>query len=468
MGTRHRDYSQKGVMHNIWGSVMRLRIKYIAMRLSRVWGVAFALMPFALAALAYQPGEDAAKPRVVITADPELDDNNTIIRAILYSSDVKFEGLVYVSSQFHWTDDGKGTTQYIAGREYTRMGLCPCTSWRFSPDERFIDNIVDAYAKIYGNLRAHDPDYPSPEELKSKIKWGNVDFDGDFSKDTDGSNLIKSLLLDDLAGPVYVTAQGGESTIARALKSIYDQYAKTPQWEATRDKVSQKLIIIPSGDQDGTDAAYIRPNWPEVREYEFSGINFGYGAQDRASDEGKIYFSPGWTEEHISNRGPLGALYRVWGDGKQMVKGDRTDYFGLSGYSIEQLKAMGYMVWMHPEPKGAFLGEGDTPTFLNLIDNGLRAYENPPGADGPGGCILEACTIRSSVHRRRLCRRTPRALPADWRPLEAMRTRSLRRKPARLIYQTSIYLPYRRAQRPLLPASLQRHRTTSRYGCCGP
>ena len=60
-----------------------------------------------------------------------------------------------------------------------------------------------------------------------------------------------------------------------------------------------------------------------------------------------------------------------------MVKGDRTDYFGLSGYSVEQLKAMGYMVWMHPEPKGAFLGEGDTPTFLNLIDNGLRAYENP-------------------------------------------------------------------------------------------
>ena len=177
------------------------------------------------------------------------------IRAILYSSDVRFEGLIYVSSQFHWRGDGKGTTQYIAGREYTRLGLCPCTSWRFSPDEHFIDNIVDAYAKAYPNLKVHDPDYPSPEELKSKIKWGNVDFDGDFSKDTDGSNLIKSLLLDDQPGPLYVTAQGGESTIARALKSIYDQYAKTPQWEAIREKVSRKLIIIPSGDQDGTDAS---------------------------------------------------------------------------------------------------------------------------------------------------------------------------------------------------------------------
>jgi hypothetical protein len=317
------------------------------------------------------------KPRVVITADPELDDNNTIIRAILYSSDVKIEGLIYASSQFHWRGDGKGTTQYIAGREYTRLGLCPCTSWRFSPNEHFIDNIVAAYAKVYHNLKVHDPGYPKPEELKSKIKWGNVDFDGDFSQDTDGSNLIKSLLLDHQPGPLYVTAQGGESTIARALKSIHDEYAKTPQWDAIRERVSRKLIIIPSGDQDGTGAAYIRPNWPQVREYDFSGINFGYVAQDQLAPEIRPYFTPEWTKENVTDRGPLGALYRVWGDGKQMVKGDRTDYFGLSGYTSDQLRKMGYMVWMPPQPKGAFLGEGDTPTFLNLINNGLRAYLNP-------------------------------------------------------------------------------------------
>ena len=48
------------------------------------------------------------------------------------------------------------------------------------------------------------------------------------------------------------------------------------------------------------------------------------------------------------------------------------------------------MVWMHPEPKGSFLGEGDTPTFLNLVDNGLRAWQNPEwggwgGRMHPGG-----------------------------------------------------------------------------------
>ena len=277
-------------LEELWeGFAMLIRLTPVTLKQICRWAAVVALTPLAAAAAAiHQENGEAAKPRVVITADPELDDNNTIIRAILYSSDVKFEGLIYVSSQFHWKGDGRGTTQYIADREYTRLGLCPCTSWRFSPDERFIDDIVDAYAKAYPNLKVHDSDYPSPEQLRSKIKWGNVDFDGDFSKDTDGSNLIRSLLLDAEPGPLYVTAQGGESTIARALKSIYDEYAKTPQWEAIREKVSRKLIVIPSGDQDGTERAYIRPNWPEVREFEFSGVDFGYGAQDRASADDKV------------------------------------------------------------------------------------------------------------------------------------------------------------------------------------
>jgi hypothetical protein len=377
--------------------------------LKRIRGCAAMLMWVLSAGVAVpaQQRDDSARPRVVITADPELDDNNTIIRAILYSSDVKLEGLVYAGSQFHWRGDGEGTTQYIAGREYTRLGLCPCSSWRFEPSEHFIDNIVDAYAKAYPNLKVHDPDYPSPEKLKSKIKWGNVDFDGDFSKDTDGSNLIKSLLLDDEPGPLYVTAQGGESTIARALKSIHDKYAKTPQWEAVQDKVSRKLIIIPSGDQDDTDASYIRPNWPGVKEYHFMGINFGYGAQDRAAPNDKIYFSPEWTKRNISSRGPLGDLYRVWGDGKQFVKGDRTDYFGLSGYTPNKLAEMGYMVWMSPHPKGSFLGEGDTPTFLNLIEIGLRAYENPQWG-GWGGHMSPGVSAFPGFSRT-----PPPILPAD-------------------------------------------------------
>ena len=97
-----------------------------------------------------------------------------------------------------------------------------------------------------------------------------------------------------------------------------------------------------------------------------------------ASAENAGYFSADWTRANVSSRGPLGAHYRVWGDGKQMVKGDIFDYFGLSGFTAGELKAKGYIVWTPPRPKGAFLGEGDTFTYLNLIDNGLQR-------DGWGG-----------------------------------------------------------------------------------
>ncbi len=178
---------------------------------------------------------------------------------------------------------------------------------------------------------------------------------------------------------------GGQSTIARALKSIQEQYSATPEWPAIYQKVSRKAILSPSGDQDDTYANYIKPNWPDIRTLPAGGggggVALGYGAQGTASVENAVYYSAGWTRENISSLGPLGALYRVWGDGKQMVKGDIFDYFGLSGFTTDQLKAKGYIVWTPPRPKGEFLGEGDTFTFLNLLDNGLVGY----GVDSPGG-----------------------------------------------------------------------------------
>ena len=325
------------------------------------------------------------KPRVVVTTDPELDDSNSLLRYLLYSTDFRTEGLVYASSQFHWKGDGTGKKWFVPGREYTRFGLnlCPCESWRWAPNERFIDDAVDVYEQVYANLRAHRPDYPTPAELRSKIRWGNVAFDGDISKDTPGSDLIRDLLLDDGDEPVYLLAWGGASTIARALKSTQDRYEATPQWPAIRAKVSRKAILSLSGDQDDTYATYIRPNWPEIRSLPAGqgGVNLAYGAFVFASADNARYFSAGWTRANVSSRGPLGAHYRVWGDGKQMVRGDRFDYFGLTGHTAAELRAMGYVVWLPPRPKGEFLGEGDTFTYLNLIDNGLGGYRE----DTPGG-----------------------------------------------------------------------------------
>jgi hypothetical protein len=322
--------------------------------------------------------QSEVKPRIIITADPELDDNNSMIRFLMYSSDYQIEGLIYASSQFHWKGDGKGTKWFVPSREYDRFGMnqCPCESWRWAKDEKFIHDIVDAYAKSFPNLKIHNKNYPSPDYLKSKIRYGNIEFDGDFSKDTPGSELIRNAILDDKPGQLFIAAWGGASTIARALKSIQDQYEFTTEWENIKSKISRKVVLLPSGDQDDTFGSYIRPNWSEIEYRQFrDSPNYSYGAQLRAKDHNKPYLTPAWMQENVISRGAIGSLYRVWGDGKQMVKGDMVDYFGLSGYSTDELKKMGYFVWMPPQEKGSWLGEGDNHTFMNMLGNGLRAYE---------------------------------------------------------------------------------------------
>jgi hypothetical protein len=344
-----------------------------------IWGIIFLFTTLTTTG-------QSVKPRIIITADPELDDNNSLIRFLLYSSQFTVEGLIYASSQFHWKGDGKGTLFMVPGREYTRYGLhlCPCESYRWKKDERFIHEVVEAYANVYPNLRVHDPGYPAPELLKSKIRYGNIEFEGDFSKDSEGSALIKSVLLDSLPGPVYITAWGGQSTIARALKSIEEQYQQSEGWDVLKKHISEKVVILPSGDQDNTYSSYIQPHWPEVdyRQYR-NGPNYGYGAQLVASRNNSTLLTAAWMSRNINEKGPLGRLYRVWGDGKQMVPGDRFDYFGLDGYTNEQLKQLGYIVWMPVQPKGSWLGEGDTGTFMNLLDNGLDALQKiTPGGWG--------------------------------------------------------------------------------------
>ncbi|HEX7016155.1 MAG TPA: nucleoside hydrolase-like domain-containing protein, partial [Cyclobacteriaceae bacterium] len=114
--------------------------------------------------LALMPAASSAqnKPRIIITADPELDDSNSLIRFLLYSTDYNVEGLIYASSQFHWKGDGTGKKLSVPGREYTRFGLnlCPCESYRWAKDERFIHDIVEIYEQVYPNLKVHNPDYP--------------------------------------------------------------------------------------------------------------------------------------------------------------------------------------------------------------------------------------------------------------------------------------------------------------------
>lgn len=326
----------------------------------------------------------AARPRIVVTTDPELDDANSMIRYLLYASDYRTVGLVYASSAVHWSGDMKGTRFAHADREYSKPGAvtCPCTSYRWPTGQLHIDRAIDAYAKVYDNLKMHDANYPTPDYLRSIMRWGNTEFEGDISHDTAGSDLIRALLLDGEATPVYLLAWGGESTIARALKSIEEEFGNSSDWPAIKARVSAKAVIVPSGHQDDTYVDYIRPVWPQVRYLERAdGVPVGYGAQSQVSVGDAAYYSTAWIRTHVLERGPMGALYRVWGDGQQMVPGDTYDFFGEKGQTAQELADAGFVVWTPPQETGSFISEGDTPTFFDFLGNGLEGYRSAT----PGG-----------------------------------------------------------------------------------
>lgn len=325
-----------------------------------------------------------AKPRIVVTTDPELDDANSMIRYLLYASDFQTVGLIYASSAVHWSGDLKGTRFALPNREYSRPGVkpCPCTSYRWPTGQLHIDRAIDAYAKVFASLKVHNPGYPAPDYLRSIVRWGNTAFEGDISYSSAGSDLIRAVLLDDEQTPVYLLAWGGESSIARALKSIEEDFGKTPEWSAIKARVIAKAVIVPMSHQDDTYETYIKPVWPQIRYQERAdGVPLGYGAQSQASLSDAAYFSAAWTRANILVRGPMGALYRVWGDGLQMVPGDPYDYFGEHGKSADALASSGFVVWTPPQEPSSFISEGDTPTFLDFIDNGLGGFRH----DTPGG-----------------------------------------------------------------------------------
>lgn len=311
------------------------------------------------------------KLRTVVTTDMESDDLASLVRYVLYTNDLENQGLIYTSSKFHWEGDGKGTEFFLPSREYNTSQ----TSWRPTGTTTIEDHLLKAYAEVYPNLRQHDPAYPTPEHLLSITRIGNVDFDSEMAKDTEGSNLIKSLLLDNDPRILYLQAWGGTNTIARALKSISDTYSSTPHWNATKAAVSRKAVILASGFQDNTYAEYIAPNWPALRvedrskAYSTWGFNCNKGTGNvRGLPDNNKYYQGAFIKAHIQV-GPLGSLYRSWLDGQTTFGGgDQMDVFG------DPEKASSG--WCQPMLKYDFLSEGDNVVFNQLLTTGLQNPEN--------------------------------------------------------------------------------------------
>ncbi len=261
------------------------------------------------------------KLRVVVLTDieNEPDDAMSMVRFLTYTNQWDVEGLIATTS--------------VHQRNKT-------AAWR-------IREIVEAYGKVRDNLEKHEPGFPTAEYLFSVIKEGRADYGMTAvgqGMDSPGSDLIINVIDRNDPRPVWVLAWGGPNCLAQALWKV-----RTTRSPEAVEKFVAKLRVYTISDQDDT-GPWIRKTFPNLFYIASPGFHSG-GAYHHATWSGisgdkfwgrfggadfSIVDNP-WLDEHIRSKGPLGA--------------------------------------QHPHTK--FLMEGDTPSFLHLINNGLGDPEHP-------------------------------------------------------------------------------------------
>ncbi|THH40325.1 DUF1593 domain-containing protein [Neolewinella litorea] len=347
------------------------------------------LLPFLLLVLPVaQPAylqAQSDKARTVVTTDGEIDDVDSFVRLLLYANELDLEGLVYSSSMWHYKGDGKGTTM-VSEMDMTRRLYGERADLRW-PGEEWMQELIGAYGEVYNNLTQHAEGYPHPDSLLQLVKVGNITFEGEMELDTEGSDFIRDLLLDETdPRPIYLQVWGGTNTIARALKSIEERYGDTPEWPEIYRKVGEKAIIYTVMDQDVTYRNYISKQWPNVSVL-YNAWQFwvlAYNWKKSVPKQLQYWLGGAFMGEHvIRNHGPLTARYYSYGDGQQQP-GDPEHIHG-DPTRLDSAQWGSFIPY-------DFISEGDSPAFLHLLDVGLDNREHPEWG-GWGGRLVPSDTI---------------------------------------------------------------------------
>lgn len=263
----------------------------------------------------------AAKLRVLVLTDieNEPDDTQSMVRFLTYSNQWDIEALVATTSIHQ--------QKKTAGHK--------------------IRELVEAYGKVRANLLRHEPGYPAVQDLLNRIHEGRPEYGmsavGD-KMDSAGSEAIIAAVDREDPRPVWVLVWGGPNCLAQALWKV--RATRSP---AALERFVSRLRVYTISDQDDS-GPWIRKTFPGLFYIASPGVHAG-GAYHRATwsgisgDRFHGRFSGGdfaivdnpWLDKNVRAKGPLGALY----------------------------------------PITKFLMEGDTPSFLYLIPNGLGEPEHP-------------------------------------------------------------------------------------------
>ena len=280
-------------------------------------------LAFAVAGLlAAIPGFSASeKVRVLVLTDieNEPDDAQSLVRFLTFANQFDIEGLVATTS--------------IHQQKRTAAAR--------------IRLIVEAYGRVRDNLEKHEPGYPSAEKLLAVVREGRSDYGlravGE-GMDSSGSDLLIQATDRDDPRPLWVSVWGGPNVLAQALWNV--RATRSP--EALAAFVA-KLRVYTISDQDDS-GPWIRQTFPSLFYIASPGIHAG-GAyhfatwSDISGDKFHARFTGAdhslvdnpWLDQNVRRKGPLGQQY----------------------------------------PQTEYLMEGDTPSFLGLVRNGLNAPEHP-------------------------------------------------------------------------------------------
>ncbi|MXP45749.1 DUF1593 domain-containing protein [Altererythrobacter sediminis] len=244
---------------------------------------------------------------------------------------------------------------------------------RIAPES--IRRVIAEYAKVRGNLARHDTAFPQAAALYRLVGSGQPVYGTagvGSGKSTDGSRRLIAALERPDPRPLWVAGWGGPNTLAQALHDI--RATRSP--EAAKRLIS-KLRVYTISDQDDS-GPWMRKEFPQLFYVVSPG---GYGAATWTAINSVVEgidntaISNGWFAEHIQQgHGPLGAAY----------------------------------------PDTAYGVEGDTPSFLGLIPNGLNVPERPDWG-GWGGRYELRTPERSTTNPDGFNGGVP--VPAETRPI---------------------------------------------------
>lgn len=220
-------------------------------------------------------------------------------------------------------------------------GLVATTScWkRTSIAPESIRAVVHAYGQVRPRLLEHDARYPTAEALEALIKAGRPEYGMSgvgAGKDSEGSAWIIRRLEENDDRPLWVAVWGGANTLAQALHTL-----RATKSEAELARLVAKLRVYAISDQDDS-GPWLRKNFPALFYIVSPGGDYSSATWSAihavVPGVDNTVVSNSWLAAHLQQgHGPLGAAY----------------------------------------PDVAWGMEGDTPSWLNLIPNGLSDPEHP-------------------------------------------------------------------------------------------